>query len=331
MTAADVSRETDVERRRRVDKTIPNFRTREARNRFPVYIPTKSRWQPARRLTMRTFDALGIDYFAIVEASQIEQYVDAGVDRARILELPERYLDEYDTLDDAGRSRSVGPGAARNFAWDHAASLGAEYHWCADDNVRGLAYYAGGAIRLSFADDTAIRMIEDATLQYANVAMSGPQYASFVPRPRQPVTFNTRVYSFNLIRTDAPYRWRGRYNEDTILSLDMLKDGWCTTQYNHVLQRKLVTQAVPGGNTEAFYAREGTYLKSEMLWRAHPDVTRVVTRFGRVHHTVDYRPFAKNLLQRRDDAPPLPEYGLYTFMRDDAIWVAGGAADAVQS
>jgi len=34
-----------------------------------------------------------------------------------------------------------------------------------------------------------------------------------------PFVMNTRMYSIIFIRNDIPYRWRGRYNEDTILSL----------------------------------------------------------------------------------------------------------------
>jgi len=44
-----------------------------------------------------------------------------------------------------------------------------------------------------------------------------------------------------LIRNDVPYRWRGRYNEDTDLSLRMLKDRWCTIQFNAFLQGKAAT------------------------------------------------------------------------------------------
>jgi len=34
-----------------------------------------------------------------------------------------------------------------------------------------------------------------------------------------------------------------------------------------------------------------------MLYRMHPDVTKLVVRFGRPHHEVDYTSFAKNELQ----------------------------------
>ena len=51
-----------------------------------------------------------------------------------------------------------------------------------------------------------------------------------------------------------------------------------------------------GGNSKEFYYHEGTTPKSNMLLKMHPDVTRVVIKFNRVHHHVDYSPFKDNSL-----------------------------------
>jgi hypothetical protein len=145
--------------------------------------------------------------------------------------------------------------------------------------------------------------MEDFVLRYENVAMAGPNYTMFAPSRNKfpPFITNTRIYSCNLIRNDVPFRWRGRYNEDTILSLDQLKAGWCTVQFYAFLQDKLNTQVLGGGNTAEFYAKEGTSPKSEMLKAVHPDVTRLVWKYGRHHHHVDYKRF-KQPLRRRPDA-----------------------------
>jgi hypothetical protein len=134
--------------------------------------------------------------------------------------------------------------------------------------------------------------------------MAGPQYWMFAPSRAQlpPFVVGTRIYSCNLIRNDVPFRWRGRYNEDTDLSLVMLKNGWQTVQFNAFLQYKLTTQTLSGGNTEAFYAEEGTWNKSQMLVDMHPDVAKLVWKFGRWHHHVDYRPFKDMPLVKKKDA-----------------------------
>ncbi len=183
-----------------------------------------------------------------------------------------------------------------------------------DDNIR-VFYRFNRNSQIPVKDGTIFKAMEDFCLRYKNMAMAGPNYFMFASRKDKvaPLVFNTRIYSCNLIRNDVPFRWRGRLNEDTDLSLRMLKAGWCTVQFNAFLQLKTTTQHVQGGNTKEFYEKEGTYLKSEMLVAWHPDVSRLVWKFGRWHHHVDYRSFKNNKLILRDDAkiPDEPnEYGM---------------------
>jgi len=265
--------------------------------RYPVYIVSKGRWK--NRLTSRALDTMGVPYKMIVEESQLFNY-QAEVGRERCLVLPQKYLDEYDTCDDLGDSKSKGPGAARNFAWDHAIESGAEKHWVMDDNLDAFHRLNRNMKRES--DTPAVfAAMEDFVDRYENVPIAGPNYYNFVKATDgvPPFITNTRIYSCLLIQNDAPYRWRGRYNEDTDLSLRVLKDGLCTIQFNAFLQGKVTTQRMTGGNTEEFYAEEGTKAKSEMLADLHPDVASVVWRFNRWHHHVDYKPFKKNRLKRK--------------------------------
>jgi hypothetical protein len=93
----------------------------------------------------------------------------------------------------------------------------------------------------------------------------------------------------------------------------MLKDKWCTIQFNAFTQLKAPTQTVKGGNTEQFYSKEGTMPKSKMQVLMHPDVSKLVWRFGRWHHLVDYKPFKANHLILRDDYVPkrgVDNYGM---------------------
>jgi len=85
--------------------------------------------------------------------------------------------------------------------------------------------------------------------------------------------------------------------------LRALKLGYCTIQFNAFLQEKATTQTMGGGNTDAFYADKGTLPKSQMIVDLHPDVAKVVWRFNRWHHHVDYRAFKKNRLKRLIEVP----------------------------
>ena len=138
--------------------------------------------------------------------------------------------------------------------------------------------------------------------------------------------WNTRIYSTLLIDNDCPYRWRGRYNEDTILSLDVLKDvkrnptheelnavnedgtlknskreRYSTVEFITFLQDKLNTQTQKGGNTAEFYQKEGTAAKSAMLVDVHPDVAEAREMYDRDHHKVRYEVFRSNWLVRTEE------------------------------
>ena len=281
--------------------------------RWPIYIVSKGRWQFDRRLTVRALEKIGVPYKVVVEKSELEEYR-REVGNDKLLVLDPKYQAEYDTCDDLGDSKSKGPGPARNFVWDHSISAGAEWHWVMDDNIGRFLRYNRNR-RHPVLDGTIFRCMEDFVERYENVAIAGPAYYTLLRRKDQhpPFVKNTRIYSCLLIRNDIPYRWRARYNEDTDLSIRVLRDGWCTVQFNAFLQHKTVTQRIPGGNTEAFYAYEGTKPKSVMLARLHPDITRVVIKYGRVHHYVDYSRFKATPLIRKKGVKVeqgVDEYGM---------------------
>lgn len=265
--------------------------------RHPVYIVSKSRAD--NQMTSTHLSRMGVPHYVVVEQSQVVDYLAHRTALASVVVLDPQYQRDYEVCDDLGLTKSVGPGAARNFAWDHAIASGAEYHWVMDDNIMGF-FRLNYNLKTPVSDGTIFRAMEAFVERYDNVAMAGPNYFMFAPRKAKlaPFVINTRIYSCNLIRNDVPYRWRGRYNEDTDLSLRMLKDGWCTVQFYAFLQNKATTQHVKGGNTEAFYSKEGTKPKSEMLYRLHPDVTKLVWRFKRDHHFVDYTGFRQQLRRR---------------------------------
>lgn len=246
----------------------------------------------------------------IVEEAERAAYAEV-VDPGKLLVLDPAFVAAYETCDRLDGPKGSGP--ARNFAWETAKAEGAPWHWVIDDNIEAF-YRLNKNLKVPLDSGVGFRAMEDFADRYENVAMAGPNYFMFASRKTAmpPLTFNTRIYSCNLIRTDAPFRWRGRFNEDTDLSLRMLKAGWCTVLFNAFLQGKVRTMTMKGGNTDTIYTH-GTAAKSQMIANLHPDVARVAWRFGRVHHHVDYRPFRRNKLRLRPDveiAPGVDNYGM---------------------
>jgi len=279
--------------------------------RFPIFVPSKGRAD--KYLTMRVLDEWGVPYRVIVEEPEYDDYA-RTIPADRLVVLNEEYKRRYELCDNLGLSKSTGPGPARNQAWDIALQEGWEYFWVMDDNIR--AFYRRNKSLRDYCDQTMMRACEDWVQRYTNIAMAGPDYLMFSSPQNtlKPFLANTRIYSCAMIRTDTPFRFRGRYNEDTILSLDMLVAGWCTVLFKAWLQEKINTQQIKGGNTQEFYEKEGTLLKSRMLVQEYPDLTRLVFRYGRWHHEVDYARFLhRNHLEKKPDiAIPegVNEYGM---------------------
>ena len=284
---------------------------------YPIYIVSKGRWDS--RLTTRALERMQVSYRVVIEEQEYHQYA-AVIDPAKILILDTDYLRAYDACMTLAPGQSKGSGPARNFVWDHAVSEGYARHWIVDDNILAFCRLNRNT-KIRVLDGSVFRVMEDFVDRYENVALSGPNYRFFAKQrqPLAPVILNSRVYSCILIKNDIPFRWRGRYNEDVDLSLRVLKAGWCTVQFNAFLQDKVATQTLKGGNTDAFYAEEGTLPKSQMLVRLHPDVARLTWKFNRWHHHVDYRPFKHNKLIRKPgiEIPEgVNEYGMKLVTRE---------------
>ena len=165
------------------------------------------------------------------------------------------------------------------------------------DLVQSPAAYATGLFSFTAKQvDKFFKEMEDIFNMFENVSKLSPNYQFFVParQKRNPYIINTRCFSCNLIKTNLNLRWRGLYNEDVILSLDILKTGDCILLLNTHLIDKITTQVLKGGNTDQLY-KDGTAKKSLLLKQVHPLQVEIVERYGRVHHKVNYSNFKQKL------------------------------------
>lgn len=263
----------------------------EVNPRYPVYIISKGRWES--RLTAKALEKIGVPYSIVVEPQERESYA-AVIDPRKILVLPFSNLGQ-------------GSIPARNWVWDHAQQSGADRHWILDDNLNGF-YRLNNNLKVPVSTGATFRAAEDFSDRFSNVAISGFNYFMFASRKTviPPFTLNTRIYSCILIRNDIPYRWRGRYNEDTDLSIRALKDGYCTVLFNAFLALKMTTMTMKGGNTDELYKDDGRLKMAESLRDQHPDIVKITRKWNRWQHHVNYDGFKKNklILKPGTELPP---------------------------
>lgn len=275
-------------------------------SRYPICIPSKGRADCQK--TGKALDRMGVSYKFFVEETEYEEYC--------------RHLGEIKVVKMPFHDLGQGSIPARNFIWEWAKERGHKRHWTVDDNIqlfvrctnnRRLCVYGGGFFQA----------MEDFADRYENAAMVGPHDKGFVmdrDPNLTPFLLNSRVYSCILLDTSLPHRWRGRYNEDTDLSLRLLKQGLCTVLFRALCMDKANTAGVrnatpmKGGNTDHVY-NTGDHRKAfaESLREQHPDCVEVVWKFNRWHHQVDYSAFKRNKLKMKPGVTPIPvdnEYGM---------------------
>lgn len=249
--------------------------------KYPVYIISKGRWES--RLTSKALELMNIPYHIVVEPQEYDNYAEV-INPDKIYTLPFSNL-------------GLGGIPARNWVWEHSISIGAKRHWILDDNISSFCRLNRNT-KIRVTSGVTFKVIEDFVDRYENIALSGMNYRFFAPQndKQPPFRLNTRVYSCILIKNDIPYRWRGRYNEDTDLSIRALKDGYCTALFQTFLCDKMATMQMKGGNTDELYKDDGRLKMAQSLVDQHPDIVKVAWKWGRFQHHVNYDKFKQNKL-----------------------------------
>jgi hypothetical protein len=271
------------------------------KNKYPIYIISKGRWNS--RLTSKALDEMKQQYRIVVEPKEYDMYAQY-ISADKIICLPDNFS-----------AQKQGGIPARNFVWEHSINEGHKRHWILDDNIEQFNRLNRN-LQVKVLTGSIFKAAEDFIDRYENVALAGFQYDYFAKAKTILPAFylNTRIYSCILIKNDLPYRWRGRYNEDTDLSLRALKDGWCTVLFYAFIQQKAQTMTMKGGNTDTIYNQGDDRLEfAESLQKQHPDVAKVTWKFNRWHHQVNYKPFKKNKLIKKEGIvvkSGINEYGM---------------------
>lgn len=237
--------------------------------RWPVFILSLGR-ADAKRTTADLLLQHGIESRIVVEPHEESAY-SARWGRERIIVKPDIYQTNFDPLDRFSTdSMTLGPGPARNCILATAREEGHDWYWSMDDDVtRFMRHHRDRSFTpAENLVDFFIELENDIT-QYKNVAIGGPRIRSQYEQQHRFIK-NRAVYGRCFLhRTTTGINVRGRFNEDTVLSLEHLIAGWCTMIFNtHQLDSPEPTTK-PGGCTETVY-QYGRELRFKHMAAAFP-------------------------------------------------------------
>ena len=243
---------------------------------WPIWIPSRGR---PRSSTARVLAEAGLDFRIAVLPEDEEAYV-AQWGESRVAVLPFQSAE--------------GAVPSRNWIWEQAVLAGAAWHWQLDDNISRWSTCTGDRWkRRTVPPAEALEAAERLAARYRNVGIVGHEYEMFGHTIAKPFTVNRKVYSSLLIRTDLPFRWRGRYNADVDLCLQALTSGWCTIRLQGYLADKRRTLEQSGGNTPR-YQGTGRLAMADEIVRRWPGLVSIRWRWGRPQHYVRWDVFRRN-------------------------------------
>ena len=253
--------------------------------KYPIYVISKGRADCC--LTANFLIKDKTPFKIVIEPQEKEAYT-AKYGEDRLLILP---------------FSNLGKGSipARNWVWEHSKAAGHQRHWILDDNSRCTRRRFKGK-RIPCDSNIALKTCEDFTDRYENIAISGLCYTMFQTPYLAPFTLNCHVYSCLLIDNNLEQRWRGRYNEDTDLCLQVLAAGLCTVLINAFSIEKMVTMSMKGGNMDKLYKGDGRLQMARSLERVWPKVVETDRRFQRPQHVIKnaWRNFDTKLIRKKD-------------------------------
>ena len=291
-------------------------------NKYPIFVISYNRSK--KHITAKKLAEYGVYHYLVLHKDQIPEYTQymtpAMKKYTQILEFDDDYKLKYETCDNIPHSiKNAGSGAERNFAWDYAIKIGAKAHWLMDDNMT-FKYIEG----INKQNNTYVRKVCTASKfqelfpkaevffdKYSNLLMLELAQNDFtIGVNKKSYRLNSRCFSCNLIWNDMPIRWRGRYNEDVILSFDIMTAGYCIASYiGGILKSKQSTRCAVGGNhavnaqdknsiyNDATNYRFSSVEKTNLLLRVYPQYFTKVIKYGRVHHQYNKRVINHNFTQ----------------------------------
>ena len=275
---------------------------------YPIFIISYNR-PNANASTISCLIKYGVKFNVVVHREQLPAYKTYfKSNNINWIIFDDEYKHKYETLSNVdSHEKNAGSGAERNFAWDCAKEAGYTAYWNFDDNMSfrkhtgkltstNKSFGRSGVSASEFVK--LFHKAEDFYDSYDNLFIMELGESTYFGFRNIPV-INRRCYSALLINTAIPTQWRGRYNEDTIMSIDCLINGFCTLQSPILLKQKQSTRNAKGGNhsvgkgkddvknqvyTDGIDYEFSSSLKSQLLVAVYPQYCYLKYRVGRIHH-----------------------------------------------
>lgn len=273
----------------------------ELQNSCPLYVLSLGRYK--YNDTYKSLKSMGCKNIKVfVEPFEYKLYLKV-IPANELVKLPK----DYHLLKEGGKH-------VRNFIhiYSKLYNRDKEKYWLLDDNIDGF-YFFQDNIKYECLTGFCFYYVEKFMNKWKNSYLGGMGYSSDIceiEKSKPCIVKNSKVYSCFLINNDITNviegeLWKGKYNEDIILCIELLKKGYPTFTTNMFLCNKLSTGNRKGGNQVNLYKdtkeKSWDYIKTDYLLKFFPllsgeDTIRFSDRRGKkYHHYINWNNINKNL------------------------------------
>lgn len=210
-----------------------------------------------------------------------------------------------DPLDNFGfETKGSGACPVRNATRRISEERGEKRHWQLDDDYISFARYDHRRQKNTTIKDGRIlfsTMYRIAELGYkTNLPNIGFCLSTAEAIPTHRLKYNRRIFNAHNMPSDSGLfqKWVGRMNDDTIHAINVWRSGKFEMQFRYLQIGMKPTQSEGGGLTE-MYKLDGTVRKTAYVFLLAPSVTKLVIRFERYHHKVDWDGITPKLIHER--------------------------------
>lgn len=196
---------------------------------------------------------------------------------------------------------------ARNVCHDIAKDLGLEYFLELDDDYTAFHYRWPKGNKLMVFTPKKIEPVFDAYLDFLDVSgalsvcfMQGGDFIGGAHDFEKKGISRKAMNTF-FCRTDRPFKFRGRINEDVCTYVCLAHKGHLFFSTNQISIRQTDTQQSQGGLTDV-YLESGTYMKSFYSVIMCPSAVKVSAlkdTASRYHHKIDWNACAPKILKEK--------------------------------
>lgn len=276
------------------DSLQPLSSEERARLLSTVYIISKGRPQCT---TAKTLEKMGYpgEWFIVCGNNDetLPEYREAWGEHVIVFDWYDE-ITRTNTLDNFGfEEMASGAAPVRNATARISRERGELRHWQFDDDYTSFKHVNAECTKnVNFESGAEF---QEWLLRLAEFGYSaGLKNVGFPPAseafPNHGKTFGKRVFNAHNMPSDERLfePWVSRMNDDTINAINVYRHGGCEMSLRCMNMTMPPTQSEGGGLTD-IYKLEGTVRKSAYPVLVAPVAAKLVVRFGRYHHRIDWK------------------------------------------